>query len=59
MGDNLKDRGPADRTRVNVNEDYEVRYWANKWGVSEAELRAAVARAGVMADDVERALKVH
>jgi hypothetical protein len=57
MSDNLNNRGPADRTRVNVNEDYEARYWANKWGVSEDELRAAVERVGVMADDVERALK--
>ncbi|HET6804416.1 MAG TPA: DUF3606 domain-containing protein [Frateuria sp.] len=57
MSDNLNDRGPADRARVNVNEDYEARYWANKWGVSQDELRTAVARVGVMADDVERALK--
>ncbi|MBP1473684.1 DUF3606 domain-containing protein [Frateuria sp. MAH-13] len=57
MSDNLNNRGPADRTRVNVNEDYETRYWANKWGVSEDELRAAVDRVGVMAEDVERALK--
>jgi hypothetical protein len=57
MSDDLDNRGPADRTRVNVNEDYEARYWANKWGVSEDELRAAVARVGVMASDVERALK--
>jgi len=57
MSDNLNNRGPADRTRVNVNEDYEARYWANKWGVSEDELRAAVDRVGVMAEDVERALK--
>lgn len=57
MSDNLNNRGPADRTRVNVNEDYEARYWADKWGVSEDELRAAVERVGVMADDVERALK--
>jgi hypothetical protein len=57
MSDDLDNRGPADRTRVNVNEDYEARYWANKWGVSEDELRAAVERVGVMASDVERALK--
>jgi hypothetical protein len=57
MSDDLDKRGPADRTRVNVNEDYEARYWANKWGVSEDELRAAVERVGVMASDVERALK--
>jgi hypothetical protein len=40
-----------------VNEDYEARYWAAKWNVTEDELRAAVARVGVMAEDVERALK--
>jgi hypothetical protein len=57
MSDDLDKRGPADRTRVNVNEDYEARYWASKWGVSEDELRAAVERVGVMASDVERALK--
>ncbi|MCX7514902.1 DUF3606 domain-containing protein [Frateuria sp. STR12] len=57
MSDNLDDRGPADRTRVNIDEDYEARYWANKWGVSQDELRAAVGRVGVMADDVEQALK--
>ncbi|MGN2246405.1 DUF3606 domain-containing protein [Frateuria sp. GZRR35] len=57
MSDDLNNRGPADRTRVNVNEDYEARYWANRWGVSEDELRDAVKRVGVMADDVERALK--
>lgn len=57
MSDDLNNRGPADRTRVNVNEDYEARYWADKWGVSEDELRSAVARVGVMAKDVERALR--
>ncbi|WP_424681444.1 DUF3606 domain-containing protein [Frateuria sp. YIM B11624] len=57
MSDDLNNRGPADRTRVNVNEDYEARYWADKWHVSMEELRAAVDRVGVMAKDVERALK--
>jgi hypothetical protein len=57
MSDDLNNRGPADRTRVNVNEDYEARYWAAKWNVTEDELRAAVAGVGVMAEDVERALK--
>jgi hypothetical protein len=57
MSDDTSKRGPADRNRINVNEDYEVRYWSEKFGVSEEQLRAAVARAGVMADDVERALR--
>lgn len=56
MPDNLQDRGPADRARVNVHEAHEVRYWTGKWGVTEQQLRDAVARVGVMAADVARAL---
>jgi hypothetical protein len=57
MADDLTNRGPADRARVNVNEPYEVRYWTGKFGCTETELRAAVAAAGVMADKVEAYLK--
>lgn len=56
MADDKSNRGPRDAQRVNVHEDYEVRYWTKKWGVSEQQLRDAVKRAGVMADDVARAL---
>ena len=47
----------AVRARVNVGEDYEVRYWTNKWNVTPEQLRAAVDKVGVMADDVERELR--
>lgn len=57
MSDNLHNRGPADRSRVNVNESYEVRYWTQRFGCTESELRRAVAAVGVMADDVERHLR--
>ncbi len=57
MSDDTSKRGPADRQRVNVQEDYEVRYWTEKWNVSEERLRQAVAAAGVMADDVEAWLR--
>jgi hypothetical protein len=57
MSDDTSKRGPADRQRVNVDEDYEVRYWTQKWNVSEERLREAVATAGVMADDVEAWLR--
>lgn len=57
MADDLNNRGPQDRARVNVNEDHEVRYWCGKFGCTEDELRAAVDRVGVMAADVEQALK--
>lgn len=57
MSDDLTKRGPADRTRVNVNEPHEVKYWCSKFGCTEAQLRAAVKAAGVMAANVEKHLR--
>lgn len=57
MSDDKSKTGAPDRKRVNVNEDYELRDWAKKWGVSEQRVRDAVAKVGVMAADVERELK--
>jgi hypothetical protein len=54
MADDLKDRGARDRSRVNVHEDYEVRYWTEKWGVTKDQL--AVERAGVSVQAVAREL---
>jgi len=56
MTDDKTQRVPRDAERVNVNEDYEVRYWCEKWGVSEQQLRDAVKRVGVMSKDVAKAL---
>lgn len=57
MADDLNNRGPQDRARINVNEDHELRYWCGKFGCTADELRAAVGKVGVMAADVERELK--
>jgi hypothetical protein len=57
MADDLKNRGPQDRARINVNEEHEVRYWTEKFGCTPEQLRAAVNVAGVMADSVENYLK--
>jgi hypothetical protein len=46
MADNLDDRGPQDRSRINVNEEWEVQYWARQLGVSKEELERAVKQAG-------------
>ena len=54
MADDRSLRGGQDRTRVNIDQDYEAKYWAAKWGVSQEELRAAVAKVGPMASDLER-----
>jgi hypothetical protein len=56
MADDKTKRGPADATRVNVHEDYEVRYWTAKFGCTEAELKDCVKQVGVMADNVKRCI---
>ena len=56
MSDNLKKKGPPDRTRINVNEKWEVDWWCEDLGCSEAQLRAAVQAVGVMVVNVKRYL---
>jgi len=58
MSDNLKDRGPQDRSRINVNEEWELRYWTKALGVTEDRLRKAVAKVGVSADAVRAELNL-
>jgi hypothetical protein len=56
MADDLSNRGSADRVRINVNEPYELAYWAKELGVSGDRLRELVKEHGVMAADVRKAL---
>jgi hypothetical protein len=56
MADNPSNRGPEDSRRVNVHQDYELRYWTEKFGVSDARLKEAVAKVGVSAEAVAREL---
>ena len=56
MSDNTANRGPADRSRINVHQDYEVRYWCTQLGVTAAQLHAAVRAVGPMVSDVRRYL---
>lgn len=55
--DNKKNVGSPDRDRINVNEDYELRDWSEKFGVSKDELKAAVKAVGPIAKDVEAYFK--
>ena len=58
MADDVTNRGPRDRNRVDVNEDWELRYWSKKFGCTATELRDAVKAVGTtMADKVEAYLK--
>ena len=42
MADNKQNRGEPDRSRVNLDEDYEVSYWTKELGVTADELRRLV-----------------
>ncbi|HEY0332515.1 MAG TPA: DUF3606 domain-containing protein [Stenotrophomonas sp.] len=56
MSDDKRESGRPDRDRINVNEDYELRYWSKTLGVSEEKLRAAVEAVGPMAAAVREHL---
>lgn len=56
MPDDLHNRGPADRARINIHEPWEVKWWTKELGVTEAQLKAAVAAVGVSAAAVRRHL---
>jgi hypothetical protein len=53
---NLKVKGKPDRSKINMREDYEVRYWAKHLGVSKEKLQAAVDKVGNGAAAVQKEL---
>lgn len=55
--DNKQNVGAPDRDRINVNEDYELQYWSEKFGVSRDELKEAVKEVGTTATAVENYFK--
>ena len=56
MDDRTK-TGGADRSRININESYELDYWSNKFAVSKDKLKAAVETVGTSVTAVEKFLK--
>ncbi len=56
MSDDLNNRGPQDRARINLSEEHEVRYWTTALGVEEEELRRIVGEVGDQAEAVRTAL---
>lgn len=57
MADDKTARGPQDSARIAMGEDYEVRYWTNKFGVGRDKLQEAVDAVGNSASAVEQHLK--
>ncbi|GAB3436395.1 DUF3606 domain-containing protein [Massilia solisilvae] len=57
MADDLNQRGQQDRSRINMNEPWEVKYWTRELGVSQEELARAVQQAGNSVTAVREQLK--
>jgi hypothetical protein len=49
-------RGPKDRNRVDVDQEWECIWWSKGWGVSVAALKAAVKEVGPLVTDLDRHL---
>jgi hypothetical protein len=54
--DDLKKKGPQDRSKINMHEDYEVKYWTKELGVSKEKLQKAVDEVGNSAAAVRKEL---
>ena len=57
MSDDKSQTGGQDRKRINLEQDYEVKDWSKKFGVTPDELRAAVKAVGNQAAAVEAHLQ--
>jgi len=49
--------GQPDRSRINLDEPYEVKYWTQTLGVTDAELASAVKAVGSSVNKVKAHLK--
>jgi hypothetical protein len=54
--DDLKKKGPQDRSKINMHEDYEVKYWTKELGVSKEKLQKTVDKVGNSAAAVRKEL---
>ena len=49
-------RGPKDRTRVELDQEWECVWWSKGFGVSVDELKAAVKEVGPLVADLDKYL---
>jgi 3-oxoacyl-[acyl-carrier-protein] synthase III len=56
MSDNLTKRDQRDRSKINMDEEFEVRYWTKELGVSREELQKVVDKVGNSAAAVRKEL---
>jgi hypothetical protein len=55
--DNLEEKGPRDRHRISLSEDWEVKYWCKTLAVSVKQLKEAVSKVGNSSAKVKEYLK--
>ncbi|MCB5177243.1 MULTISPECIES: DUF3606 domain-containing protein [Microvirga] len=53
---NLSKRHPQDSARIDIHEDWEVRYWSDRWQVSRRQLIDTAKRVGFQVSEVAKAL---
>ena len=56
MSDNLTKRGQPDRSKINIHEPHEVKYWSHALGVSKQDIQKAVDKVGNSAAAVRKEL---
>jgi hypothetical protein len=57
MGKRPKKRDYSDKTRIDMNQPYQVAYWKQRFGVSDQELEDAVRAVGTSVTKIEAYLK--
>ena len=57
MTDRLNERAPRERSRVNLDEPYEVQFWMMEFACTEQQLRDAVHAHGDSVEQLRQALK--
>ena len=56
MADDKKKTGTADRSKISVSQDHEIRYWTKHLDVSRDELQRAIEKVGNSAAAVRKQL---
>ena len=54
--DDRKKKGSQDRSKINMHEDFEVKYWTKELGVTKERLQKAVDKVGNSAAAVRKEL---
>ena len=57
MGKRPKKRDYSDKTRIDMNQSYQVAYWKQRFGVSDEELEDVVRAVGTSVQKIEAYLK--